>query len=326
MDITIVLCTYNRCKTLVTALDSAVASVFSESVEWEILVVDNNSKDATREVVEGFRNRYPSRIRYIFESKQGKSNALNTGIREARGHILAFMDDDVRVEQDWAQKLTAPLQDSQWSGAGGRVVPEWFRPVPRWLNPQAWYAAGPLVQFDLGDKSGELFEPPFGTNMAFRKSVFEKCGDFLPELGPRPGSEIRNEDTEFGARVLAAGEKLRYEPSAIVHHPVPDNRVDKKFFLAWWYHKGGANIRQFGVRSGTRYYVAGVPLYLFRNLVVWTLKWILAFGPWRRFSNKLNVWTKVGEILECYRNPQAARKMEDFGRQAARVAVVSDGR
>lgn len=326
MDITIVLCTYNRCKSLMAALDSAVASVLPESVEWEILVVDNHSKDATREVVEGFCNRYPSRIRYIFESKQGKSNALNTGIREARGQILAFMDDDVRVEPDWVQKLTAPLQHSEWSGAGGRVIPEWHRPVPRWLNPKAWYAAGPLVQFDLGDKAGELFGPPFGTNMAFRKAVFEKCGDFLLELGPRPGSEIRNEDTEFGARVLAAGEKLRYEPSAIVHHPVPDNRIDKKFFLAWWYHKGGASIRQFGVRPGTKYYVAGVPLYLFRNLMVWTLKWVLTLGSWQRFSKKLNVWTKVGEILECYRNPQAARKMENFGAQAARVAVLSDGR
>ncbi len=309
MDITIVLCTYNRCGFLATALSSAVASVLPESVEWEILVVDNNSKDATREVVAGFCKQYPSRIRYLFEPKQGKSNALNTGIQEARGHILAFMDDDVRVER-----------------AGGRVVPEWLRPAPRWLSPEAWYAAGPLVQFDLGSKAGELFEPPFGTNMAFRKSIFEKCGDFLPELGPRPGSEIRNEDTEFGARVLAAGERLRYEPSAIVHHPVPENRIDKRFFLAWWYHKGGASIRQFGVRPGTKYYVAGVPLYLFRNLLVWALRWMLAFSSTQRFSNKLNVWTKVGEILECYRNPLAARKMEDFGPHAQRVAVVSDGR
>lgn len=80
------------------------------------------------------------------------------------------------------------------------------------------------------------------------------------------------------------------------------------------------------MRPGTKYYVAGVPLYLFRNLVVWTLKWALALGSRQRFSNKLNVWTKVGEILECYRNSQAARKMENFGPQAARVAVVSDGR
>jgi glycosyltransferase involved in cell wall biosynthesis len=317
MDISVILCTFNRCKSLVTALNSAAASVLPTSVEWEILVVDNNSRDATREVVEGFCNQYPSRIRYL---------ALNNGIRDARGHILAFMDDDVRVEPDWLQNLTAPLQDQQWAGAGGRVVPEWLRPAPPWLSPQAWYAAGPLVQFDLGSKAGELFEPPFGTNMAYRRYVFEKCGDFLPELGPCPGSEIRNEDTEFGARVLAAGERLRYEPSAIVHHPVPENRIDKRFFLAWWYHKGSASIRQFGVRPGTKYYAAGIPLYLFRNLLVWTLRWVLAFSSTQRFSNKLNVWTKVGEILECYRNPLAARKMENFGPQAQRMAVGNDGR
>jgi len=205
MDITVVLCTYNRCKSLLTALNSAAASVLPQSVEWEILVVDNNSKDATREVVEDFCKRNPSRFRYLYEPKPGKSNALNSGIREARGHIIAFMDDDVQVEPDWLQNLTASLHDGEWTGAGGRVIPEWSRPAPPWLSPQAWYAAGPLVQFDLGDKAGELFEPPFGTNMAFRKSVFEKCGGFRPELGPRPGSEIRNEDTEFGARVLAAG-------------------------------------------------------------------------------------------------------------------------
>jgi GT2 family glycosyltransferase len=163
------------------------------------------------------------------------------------------------------------------------------------------------VQFDLGDKAGELSEPPFGTNMAFRKSVFEKYGGFNPELGPRPGSEIRNEDSEFGARLLAAGERLRYEPSAIVYHPVPENRIDKRFFLAWWFHKGEANIRQFGIRPGTKNYVAGIPLYLFLTSFVWALKWVVAFNPSERFANKLVVYMRAGEILECYRRPLDAR-------------------
>jgi glycosyltransferase involved in cell wall biosynthesis len=311
MDITVVLCTYNRSKDLTTALNSVAALVLPESIKWEILVVDNNSNDRTREVVGDFCKRYPSRFRYLFEPRQGKSHALNSGIREARGNILAFMDDDVRVEPTWLQNLTTALHSDEWAGSGGRVIPEWSRPAPRWLSPRAWYAAGPLVQFDLGDEAGELSEPPFGTNMAFRKSVFKKHGDFLVELGPRPGSEIRNEDTEFGARLLAAGERLRYEPSAIVYHPVPENRVHKEFFLAWWFHKGEANIRQFGIRPGTRHYVARIPLYLFRNLAVWTVRWMVAFNPPRRFSNKLNVWAKAGEILECYRNSPEAKKTEN---------------
>ena len=310
MDISVVLCTYNRNDDLQTALNSAAALVLPESIEWEILVVDNNSTDRTRDVVADFCNRYGSRFRYLFEPRQGKSHALNSGIREARGNLIAFMDDDVRVEPTWLQNLTATLQDGEWVGAGGRVIPKWSRPAPRWLSPQAWYAFGPLVQFDLGDYAGELHEPPFGTNMAFRREVFEKYGDFLVSLGPRPGSEIRNEDTEFGARLLKAGERLRYEPSAVVYHPVPANRIRKDFFLAWWFNKGEANIRQFGIRPGTKYYVTGVPLYLFRNLLVWTLRWMFAFSPSGRFSNKLHVWVKVGEIMECYRRSVDAGKNE----------------
>lgn len=311
MKITVILCTYNRCQMLGKALNSVAAQSILDSIEWEVLVVDNNSHDQTRGVVEDFCCRYPGRFRYLFEPQPGKSHALNSGIREASGNIIAFLDDDVRVEPTWLQNLTAALHSGEWAGAGGRVIPEWSRPAPRWLSPQAWYAAGPLVKFDLGDEAGELSEPPFGTNMAFRKSVFKKHGDFLVELGPRPGSEIRNEDTEYGARLLAAGERLRYEPSAIVYHPVPENRVHKEFFLAWWFHKGEANIRQFGIRPGTKYYVSGIPLYLFRNLVVWTVRWMVTFSPSQRFSNKLNVWAKAGEILECHRNSPKTKKTEN---------------
>jgi glycosyltransferase involved in cell wall biosynthesis len=308
MNITVVLCTHNRSECLASALESAAAMVLPESVQWEILVVDNNSSDSTREVVTEFSNRYPGRFRYLFEPQPGKSHALNAGIRYAQGEIMAFLDDDVTVEPAWLQNLTAGLRSGTWAGAGGRIIPKWPRPAPRWLSPKAWYASGPLVQFDLGDKTCELSESPFGTNMAFRKAMFEKYGDFRVELGPRPGSEIRNEDTEFGSRLLAAGERLNYEPSAIVYHPVQENRIEKQYFLTWWFHKGEAGIRQLGVRPGTKYFIAGVPLYLFRNLAVWTVRWMLALSPSQRFSGKLSVWYKVGEILECHRQSVAARK------------------
>src|SRR5579862_965324 len=114
MKITVILCTYNRCEILAQALDSIAACVLPESVAWEVLVVDNNSSDQTREVVEEFRQRYPGRFRYILEPRSGKSNALNVGIREAHGDILAFVDDDVTVEPTWLHNLTAELRDSRW--------------------------------------------------------------------------------------------------------------------------------------------------------------------------------------------------------------------
>src|SRR5579863_9995619 len=109
MTVTIILCTYNRCQRLARALDSVASSTVSDSVKWEVLVVDNNSTDQTREVAEEFSRSHPGHFRYCFEPKQGKSHALNAGIREARGDILAFLDDDVTVGPTWLQDLTAPL-------------------------------------------------------------------------------------------------------------------------------------------------------------------------------------------------------------------------
>jgi glycosyltransferase involved in cell wall biosynthesis len=288
------------------ALASVALSCLPESVTWEVLVVDNNSRDQTHEVVADFCGRYPGRFRYLLESQPGKSYALNRGIAEAQGEVLAFLDDDVTVEPMWLQKLTAGLLKGEWTGCGGRILPEWSCPPPRWLPDGGQHPLAPLAVFDLGLAAGLLAEPPFGTNMAFRKVLFAKYGGFRTDLGPRPGSEIRSEDTEFGGRLLAAGERLWYEPSAIVYHPVPQNRLRKEYFLAWWFDKARADIRASGLPANTGLVIAGIPLHLFRRLGVWTARWMLAVGSSRRFSCKLKMWLVAGQILECYRQAHAA--------------------
>ena len=299
MKITVILCTYNRSQNLEKALSSVSASKVPGSVIWEVLVVDNNSSDRTREVIEDFCCRYPGRFRYIFEPKQGKSHALNIGIREARGDILAFMDDDVIVEPSWLQNLTAPLHNGRWAGSGGRILPHWTCSAPNWLPSTGWYVAGPLALFDQGDEFGQLTEAPFGTNMAFQRDMFNKYGGFRTDLGPCPGSEIRNEDTEFGRRLLTAEEKLCYEPSAVVYHLVPENRVQKKYYLTWWFDKARSDIREMGVLPD-KWLIDGVPLYLLRRLARWTLRWLVALDPRLRFECKLKVWLNAGLIVECH--------------------------
>lgn len=301
MNISVIVCTYNRCRTLATALESLAAQEMPASVEWEVVVVDNNSRDQTREVVEALCLREPQRFRYVFESKQGLSNARNRGITEARGAVLAFTDDDVTLDSKWLRSLTAPFSDDSWMGAGGRVRPERAFEPPDWLSTSNRYALAPLAMFDLGDQAGELGEPPFGANMAFRREMFDKYGVFRADLGRCGDSMLSNEDTEFGGRLLVGKERLRYEPSAVVFHPVPENRVKKQYFLRWWFDKARADIRELGVPADTKWFIAGVPLYLFRRLGVWTLRWMVAIQPAYRFSCKLKVWGRLGEIQECYR-------------------------
>jgi glycosyltransferase involved in cell wall biosynthesis len=300
MKISVILSTYNRCQSLAKALSSVAASVLPEGHDWEVIVVDNNSTDQTREVVEEFQRRHRGRFRYVFESKQGLSHARNAGIREARGDILAFMDDDVTVETTWLENLTAPLRNGEWAGSGGRIMPEQTFVPPRWLSLEGRYALAPLAIFDYGPIACELTESPFGTNMAFQRKMFEKYGGFRTDLGRCGGNMMSNEDTEFGSRLLVAGERLSYEPSALVFHSIPLNRVRKEYFLAWWLGKARGEIREYGIQPGTKWFAAGVPLYLFRRLVVWTIRWMISVPSDRRFSCKLKVWGLVGSILESH--------------------------
>lgn len=325
LDITVILCTYNRCRDLAGALESIAASEVLSSVTWEVLVVDNNSTDQTRTTVEDFCRRYPERFRHVFEPKPGKSYALNTGIANAGGEVLVFVDDDVKVEPTWLQNLTAALlHNGEWAGAGGRTLPlQKFEP-PDWVPKDFEKDWGGIVfaHFDLGDNAGELDRAPYGTNMAFRKSVFEKHGGFRIDLGPAPGSQIRNEDTELGRRLLAAGERLRYEPSAVVYHPVPDGRVTQGYFLSWWFDYGRARVREFGVWPD----VYGIPRDYLRlaragiAMPVLTLRWLLAIHSVKtRFLYKCWVWKEAGQMVELYRRSINPKRKKIAGVQPARL-------
>jgi glycosyltransferase involved in cell wall biosynthesis len=319
VNVSVILSTYNRCRTLEKALSSVAASTLPESIEWEVLVVDNNSSDRTREVVEDFCSRYPGRFRYLFEREQGKSYALNTGIREARGDVLAFMDDDVSVEPTWLRNLTGELHNREWAGAGGRIILQWPPSLPAWLLIDGPLARHGFPGFDQGQEAKQLVGPPFGTNMAFRKGMFEKYGGFRTDLGPSPSNQIPrpSEDTEFGRRLIAGGERLRYEPSAVVYHPIPRDRINKADFLRWGFDLGRANVRISGIRPGTKWFVGDIPLYLIRRFAIWTARWMVTFEPSRRFSHKVTAWEKAGEIVECCRQGRTADVIEMSAERSA---------
>jgi glucosyl-dolichyl phosphate glucuronosyltransferase len=316
LDTTVILCTYNRADSLPAILESLAASQLPDSITWEILVTDNNSTDRTREVVDDFSHRYPDRFRYLFEPRPGKCHALNTAVQNARGEILAFLDDDVKIEPKWLQNLTAGLRTGEWVGAGGRILPAQAFTLPRWLPSSGsaafrrargfrWDPRGILYgHFDLGSGASELdsYHAPYGANMAFRKSMFEKYGGFQ-ELGVSNGSRPRTwEDTEFGRRLIDAGERLRYEPLAIVYHPVAQERIKKEYFLSWWFDFGRTNIRERGDRPD----LYGIPWdywSLLRRAIdisIMSLRAVFAIHPDSRFSSRCMVWWQAGMIVELH--------------------------
>lgn len=297
MFVTVVVCTFNRCNMLAKALESVTNSRLPSTVEWEVLVVDNNSSDQTREVVKRFDSCYPGRFRYIFEPRQGVAYARNTGVSAAGGDVIAFTDDDVTVDPSWLNNLTAPLHNRAWAGVAGRVVPVWQCPRPNWLSPKD--TRGVAIEFDLGPVASDLAEPAFTVNLCFRKELFEKHGGFRVDLGRTGDKLLSNEDVEFCRRLMQAGERFRYEPTAVVYHPVFESRLNKKYFQSWWYGKGFSDIKQSGVSTSNRQ-IYGIPVRLFWVLATCTARWLLSVKPERRFSWKLNVWCIAGEIVASY--------------------------
>jgi GT2 family glycosyltransferase len=213
------------------------------------------------------------------------------------------VDDDVSVEPGWLHSLTAAMMDGPWAGTGGRTLAAHPFPLPDWLSrehPIQWGGVlGGLL--DLGDQPLELRMAPYGANMAFRKEMFVRYGGFRTDLGPRPGNLIRCEDTEFGHRLLNAGERLRYEPLAIVYHPIQENRLQKEYFLTWWFDYGRAQAREQGqrplVRGTLRQYVE-ITAGMGARLGIRTLRWMRTLNPHQKFFYKCRVWMTIGQILE----------------------------
>jgi len=300
MKATVIVCTYNRCDTLAKTLESLAASTIPDSAEWEIAVVDNNSSDRTRQVVEDFSRRFPGRFRYTFEPRQGKSFALNRGIRETQAEVLAFTDDDVIAETGWLWNLTKNLFSGEWQGAGGKILPLNTAPIPDWI-PRDTY--GVLWgSFDLGDESCDISLAPYGANMAFRRDVFEH-GLFRTDIGPGvEGARSTNcEDQNIGEGVLRRGGKLRYEAEAIVRHPFDTQRINRKYILNRFFQMG----RYIALETESKPALHGIPRRYFTIVKLLGFecpkrlyRWLSTFEPARRFSSRLLLSSSLGQAYE----------------------------
>jgi glycosyltransferase involved in cell wall biosynthesis len=315
MDISVIVCTWNRSQTLAGVLESLAASVVPSSIEWEVVVVDNHSSDDTRTVCESFLERHPGRFRYLYEEQQGKSYALNAGIRHARGEILAFTDDDVTVDPHWVAQIYETFQQFDCAGVAGRIVALWTCQQPSWIDldgPYRHEAYGGIVRFEKGDVPCELNCTAAGANFAFRKAMFEKYGLFRLDLSGnhadsrRTGDLLGGEDTEFCRRLLNAGEKLMYAPAAVVHHPVEHYRLNKQYLRAFAFNYGRYTVRLGGIPDGAKCYF-GVPRYMFPIVLKFLAQWVASYGAKRRFFYRLQVSTTFGQMTEGRRWIQARR-------------------
>jgi len=305
VDISVVLATYNRAASLRTTLESFAKLVIPPSLSWELLVVDNNSRDNTRAVVENFMAQLGPRVRYVFEGTQGRSAAINAGVSSAQGSVVAFTDDDVLLDKNWLANLWSGFDDTSVQAIAGRIFPRWIKPKPSWLEMDGQQA---IVNFDMGDVPKEIFIAPMGANSAFRKEVFARHGLFRLDLGVRGDTHtITCDDTEFAGRLMRVRDKIVYCPAAIVHHPVDPERATKKYFLRWYYYNGVSLVRTDGLPNIGVFYF-GVPRWFYRELLENAARWFTSVNPIRRFRYKLRTCRSLGYIAESRRLSQARKQ------------------
>lgn len=306
MDVSVVLCTYNRAAQLRKTLESLAQQEVAEDLDWELIVVDNNSTDHTAAVVEQFRQQQHSvNIQYLFEAAQGKSYALNAGIRHARGRYLAFTDDDVVVDKNWVLAIRAAFRDLGCTVIAGRVRALWEHAKPRWLSQaKGKRFAAAIVEYEQGDRPFrlEIGQAGIGANMAVELGVFHRQGLFRTDIGPtaktdrKAGSGLRCEDSEIFERVIRAGEPVFYAPDVVVDHPVEEFRATKRYFLNYYFANGRSRVRIQGVDDVPD--VIGVPRYMIRQAIGKFFDWQLTLAPHYRFHRKLHFYEWLGAMYE----------------------------
>lgn len=276
-EISVVIGTYNRGDVLRHAIESLM-NQDSAGTRYEVIVVDNNSTDNTRTVVENLRAKWPSHnLIYCFEGTQGVSHARNRGIAIARGRLIAFTDDDIRPARNWIAAIHRSFEKFPEADCiGGKVLPQSSTRFPVWLTKINWT---PLALLDLGDQPIDLHVRSgpglVAANLAVRASVFSDVGLFHPQL-QRVGSSIGSmEDHEFQLRLNAARKRLMYLPELVVHAHVLAERLTKDYHRRWYYGHGQfyAVMRDPDFES-SKLKLFDVPAHLYRSTWSHILNWL----------------------------------------------------
>jgi len=322
MKYSVVIATYKRADDLRDTLASL--ATLQPDGPWEVIVVDNNSPDATKQIVEQAAQGFPVELRYLFEVEQGRSPALNTGIRAARGQIVVTTDDDVRVPADWLDQAGSGLARLQCDYVGGRVVPIWGAPPPAWIPNRGGQQWAVIALLDYGSQPIEFgARVPLGVNMAFTREAFARAGLFDPHTGRRAGTLLGQEVREWCIRARNAGLRGFYVPEMCVRHIIPADRLKKEYFRRWFYWRGISRAMLYE-RAGLDMekpeqaardltgvpHVAGVPRYLYRKALTHGRYWLrdmMRRHPVESFEHELWLWFFAGIVRQRFRDAMVRR-------------------
>jgi glycosyltransferase involved in cell wall biosynthesis len=225
--LSVIICAYSEKN--VDEVLSCIVSVKSQTLQpYEILLV----LDPNEELIEFYKSKVNSDVKILVSNGYGLSFARNTGIRNCRGNIIVFIDDDAVADKNWLQNMVKNYDNLDVVGVGGLSRPLWKYKVPKWFPEELYWIIG-CSYTGLPVKKAYV-RNPIGCNMSFRKEVFEKVGYFRTDIGRIGRKPLGDEETEFSIRVLEKipNSKIIYDPEVVVQHNVKKNRTSLNYI---WY-------------------------------------------------------------------------------------------
>jgi glucosyl-dolichyl phosphate glucuronosyltransferase len=292
-DVSIVVCTYNRATSLRLTLASLDAQRTPADLSWELVVVDNNSTDATRVVIEEFAATARIPLRSLFVARQGLSHARNAGVAFSHGAIVGFTDDDVHPAPDWVARIAVAMREAGADILGGRILPAWHESPPSWLDDRSFHGVLSIMDHTTAVEVLNAQSTPcvWGANMAFRREVFERAGLFDTRLGIHGTLRYGGEDTDLVGRALAAGCRAVYDPAAVVWHRIGPDRMHIGYVSRVCFQRAEGEAR---LRSPVkRLALFGVPLGMYCMTALRVGRWLAAVAL--RRPDRIQRW------LDCCR-------------------------
>ena len=267
MHLDLVIPTYNRSRLLRRTLESILQARIPQDLMVTIAVVDNNSTDNTREVIDSYQEAFQGRLRYVLETeKQGRSAALNAGIRATNGDLIGTIDDDEEIEEGWFETTREAFLDPAIHFIGGPCLPNWEVPAPAWL-PQGF--GGVIGHVDGGPERAQFGAGYTGMltggNLVLRRTLFDQVGPYPTNLGRTNKRLLSCEDEAMFQRILAVGAVGFYEPRLIIYHYVPASRLTKSYYRRWvFWQSVSMSILEKGSQTTVPQWL-GVPRWLYRQ-------------------------------------------------------------
>ncbi|HOE62440.1 MAG TPA: glycosyltransferase family A protein [Candidatus Sumerlaeota bacterium] len=226
----IAICTYNRGSVIKHSIESALKLNFDKD-KYEIIVVDNNSTDDTRQIVEGYISSNTN-IRIVEEKNQGASFARNRAYNEARGEYIIYIDDDAEMCPDYLKNLESVINEEEdVAAAGGPIEVGWLGAVPDWYEPDLDFVFNYLY---IASYRIRVFYPRmiYGTNMVIKVSILKKIGGFNTNLGPKKKHPLVGEDVEIILRIEKNEKKpIYYDPGLKVKHLICPERLNQDYII-----------------------------------------------------------------------------------------------